>query len=145
MPSGSYTRKNLITCSKSAYKLSKSFVCLLVPSCQQVWNNLLTSSNILADFVRLITSFVQQICYNHDITISLQPCFVNLVTLLYLTAPDLLEQPCNKSANVIKLVPNLFQQTQNKQLVSTGLLQVVSTSCFDLLQLDEIDTFVATC
>ena len=55
---------------------------LLVTSCQQVWSNLLTTCNILADFVRLVTSLIQQICYNHDITILLQPCFINLVTLL---------------------------------------------------------------
>ena len=54
----------------------------LVASLQQVWNNLLTTCNILADFVRLVTSLIQQTCFNHDITILLQPCFVNLVTFL---------------------------------------------------------------
>ena len=59
-----YTRKNLTTCSKSAYKAQ------------------LTTCNILADFVRLVTSLIQETCYSHDITILLQSCFVNLVTCL---------------------------------------------------------------
>ena len=77
----------------------------LVTSCQQVWNKLLTTCNNLVDIIRLVTRLFQQGCYNHDITILLQPCVVNLVTfLLYQTVSDLLEQPCNKSDNVIKLV-----------------------------------------
>ena len=53
----------------------------LVTSCQQVWNKLLTTCNNLVNIVRLVTRF-QQGCYNHDITILLQPCVVNLVTFL---------------------------------------------------------------
>ena len=54
----------------------------LVTSCQQVWNKLLTACNNLVDIIRLVTRLFQQDCYNHDITILLQPCVVNLVTFL---------------------------------------------------------------
>ena len=54
----------------------------LVTSCQQVWNKLLTICNNLVDIIRLVTRLFQQGCYNHDITILLQPCVVNLVTFL---------------------------------------------------------------
>ena len=77
----------------------------LVTSCQQVWNKLLTTCNNLVDIIRLVTRLFQQGCYNHDITIFLQPCVVNLVTfLLYHDCIRLFEQPCNKCDNVIKLV-----------------------------------------
>ena len=97
----------------------------LVTSCQQVWNKLLTTCNNLVDIIRLVTRLFQQGSYSHDITILLQPCVVNVVTFLlyHMTVSDLLEQPCNKSDNAIKLVtsceqlvPNLLQQTRNKQL-----------------------------
>ena len=51
----------------------------LVPVCQQVWNKLLTCNN-LVDIIRLVTRLFQQGCYNHDITVLLQPGVVNLVT-----------------------------------------------------------------
>ena len=54
----------------------------LVTSCQQVWNKLLTTCNNLVDIIRLVTRLYQQGCYNHDVTILLQPCVVNLVTFL---------------------------------------------------------------
>ena len=54
----------------------------LVTSCQQVWNKSVTTCNNLVDIVRLVTRLFQQGCYNHDITILLQPCVVNLVTFL---------------------------------------------------------------
>ena len=78
----------------------------LVTSCQQVWNKLLTTYNNLADIVRLVTRLFQQGCYNHDITILLQPCVVNLVTFLlyYDCIRFVIGQPCNKSDNAIKLV-----------------------------------------
>ena len=62
------------TCSKSANKLSTSCVCT---ACYK----LLTCNN-LVDIIRLVTRLFQQGCYNHDITILLQPCVVNLVTFL---------------------------------------------------------------
>jgi hypothetical protein len=52
------------------------------PSCQQVWNKLLTTCNNLVDIIRLVASLFQQVRYSHDITILLQPCVVNLVTFL---------------------------------------------------------------
>ena len=54
----------------------------LVPSCQQAWNKLLTTCSKLVDIIRLVTRLFQQGCYNHDITILLPPCVVNLVTFL---------------------------------------------------------------
>ena len=78
-----YTRKNLTSCSKSANKPSTSCVrTACYTSCQQVWNKLLTICNNLVGIVRLVTRLFQQVCYNHDITILLQPCVVNLATLL---------------------------------------------------------------
>ena len=53
---------------------------LLVTSCQQVWNKLLTTYSKLVDIARLVTRLFQQGCDKHDITILLQPCVVNLVT-----------------------------------------------------------------
>ena len=87
-----YTRKNLTTCSKLSLQTSRQQVVFarLVTTCQQVWNKLLTTGNNLVDIVRLVTKLFQQGCYNHDTTILLQPCVVNLV-------------------------PNLLQQTRNKQ------------------------------
>ena len=54
----------------------------LVPSCQQVWNMLLTTCNNLVDIIKLVTMLFQQACYNHDITILLQSGVVDLVTFL---------------------------------------------------------------
>ena len=51
-------------------------------SCQQVWNKQLTTCNNLVHIIRLVTRLFQQGCYNHDITILLQPCVVNFVTFL---------------------------------------------------------------
>jgi hypothetical protein len=56
---------------------------LLVPSCQQVWNNLLICScNNLVGIIRLVARLFQQVRCSLDITILLQPCVVNLVTCL---------------------------------------------------------------
>ena len=78
---------------------------LLVPSCQQVWNNLLTTCNKLVGIIRLVARLFQQVRNSHDIAVLLQPCVVNLVTFLFImTVSDLLEQPCDKSDNAIKLV-----------------------------------------
>ena len=79
----------------------------LVTSCQQVWNKLLTTCNNLVDIVRLAARLFQQGCYNHDITILLHLYVVNIITFLLqyiMNVSDLLEQPCNKSDNAIKLV-----------------------------------------
>ena len=45
---------------------------------------------------------VHQIWYNHDITILLQPCSILFTYIM--TVSDLLQQTCNKSDSVIKLV-----------------------------------------
>jgi hypothetical protein len=113
-----YTRKNLTSCNKFANKPSTSCLPLLVTSCQQVWNKLLTICNNLVDIIRLATRLFEQVRYSHDIAVLLQPCVVNLVIFLFImTVSDLLEQPCDKSDNAIKLVtsceqlvPNLLQQ-----------------------------------
>ena len=55
---------------------------LLVSSCQQVWNKLLTTCNNLVDIIRYVARLFKQVRYSHDITILLQPCVVNLVTFL---------------------------------------------------------------
>ena len=55
---------------------------LLVSSCEQVWNKLLTTCNNLVDIIRLVARLFQQVRYIHDITIFLQPCLINLVTFL---------------------------------------------------------------
>jgi hypothetical protein len=68
---------------------------MLVPSCQQVWNKLLTISNnpLLILMIRLVTQLFQQVRYSHDIAVLLQPCVVNLVTFLFImTVSNLLEQ-----------------------------------------------------
>jgi hypothetical protein len=44
---------------------------LLVPSCQQVWNKLLTTCYNLADNIRLVAKLFQQVWHSHDITILL--------------------------------------------------------------------------
>jgi hypothetical protein len=78
---------------------------MLVPSCQQVWNKLLTTCNNLVDIIRIAKMLFQQVRYSHDIAVLLQPCVVNLVTFLFImTVSDLLQQPCDKSDNAIKLV-----------------------------------------
>ena len=76
---------------------------LLVTSCQQVWNKLLTICNNLVDIIRLV---ILQGCsnksrYSHDIAVLSQSCVVNLVIM---TVSDVLEQSCDKSDNAIKLV-----------------------------------------
>jgi hypothetical protein len=41
---------------------------LLVPSCQQAWDKLLTICNHLVDIIRLGARLFQQVWYSHDIT-----------------------------------------------------------------------------
>ena len=62
-------------------KISR-LVASLQTSRQQLWNRLLTTCNNLVNIIRLVTRLFQQGCYNHDTTILLQPCVVNLVTFL---------------------------------------------------------------
>jgi hypothetical protein len=76
---------------------------LLVTSCQQVWNKLLTTLLILSGLLQGCSNKSDTVMI--DIAVLLQPCVVNLVTFLFITTvSDLLEQPCDKSDNSIKLV-----------------------------------------
>ena len=92
----------------------------LVTSCQQVWNKLLTTCNNLVDIIRLVTRLFQQGCYDHDITILLQPCVVNLVTfLLYhvcirLACLNNLVTSLIMPSSLLQVVNNLFQTCHNK-------------------------------
>ena len=54
---------------------------LLVPSCQQIWNKLLTTCNNF-DSIGVVARLFQQVRYSYDVTMSLQRCVVNLVTFL---------------------------------------------------------------
>jgi hypothetical protein len=109
---------------------------LLVTSCQQVWNKLLTICNNLyqACYKFFPTSPIQS-WYSS----LLQPCVVNFVTLLFImTVSDLLEQPCDKSDNVIKLVT-----TGNKQCEATcwQLVNRFVTTCLQICN----NLWVSTC
>ena len=64
-----YTRK--ISQLVVSLQTSRQEVVFTVPTCKN-----------LVDIVRLVTRLFQQDCHNHDITILLQPCVVNLVTFL---------------------------------------------------------------
>jgi hypothetical protein len=55
---------------------------VVLTTCQQIWNKLLTTCNNLVDIIRLVARLFQQVRYRYDITILLQPCVVNFVTLL---------------------------------------------------------------
>jgi hypothetical protein len=79
---------------------------LLVPSCQQVWNRLLTTCNKLDGIIRLVTRLFQQVWHSHDITRMLQGWRHKVETTLlhHDCISDLLEQPCNKSDNINKVV-----------------------------------------
>jgi hypothetical protein len=103
MSDGTHAKISHLVTSLSTSRQQVVFA-LLVTSCQQVKNKLLTIRNNLVDTIRLVTTSLQQVRYSHDIAVLLQPCVVNLVTFLFImTVSDLLEQPCNKSDNAIKL------------------------------------------
>ena len=115
---------------------------LLVTSCQQVWNKLLTTCSKLVDIVRLVTRLFQLGCYNHAITMLLQLCVVKLATffiLLYHDCIRVVRRTCNnytcKNAQVVTsqftscpqvvfalLVPSLLQQDWNKLLTTRNKL-----------------------
>jgi hypothetical protein len=67
---------------------------LPVTSCQQVWNNLLTTCNNLVEMIRLVARLFWQVRYMLDITRLLQPCVDNLVT-------SLLYHSCNKLVSTV--------------------------------------------
>ena len=89
------------TCNKP----STSCVVTASPKLSTSVEQLVNSYNNLVDIIRLVARLFQQVRYSHGMTILLQPCVVNLVTFLFImTVSNLLEQPCNKSDNAIKLV-----------------------------------------
>ena len=118
-----YTRKNLTTCSKSANKPLKTcprIACYkLSTSLEQV-----TICNKLVDIVRAVTRLFQQGCYNHYITILLQPCVVNLVTsCCIMTVSDLLEKLVTgliMPLSLLQVVNNLFQTCYSKSGTSSA-------------------------
>jgi hypothetical protein len=59
---------------------------LLVPSCQQFWNKLLTTCNNLVDIIRLVVRLFLQVRHSHDIG--------NIVTILC-------RQPCNACSHCL--------------------------------------------
>ena len=120
---GQYTRTNLTICLETSCE--QVVFALLFTSCQQVWNKLLTCSKVV-DIVRLGTRLFQQGCYNHDITILLQPCVVKLVTfLLYHDCIRLVRRTCNKSDNAIQACYKLL--TTCSKLVTKNQKRAVQT------------------
>ena len=96
-----YVKITHLVRSKSANKLSTSCV---RTACPKLSTSLEQAVNNLNNLVEIIVArLFQQVRYSHDITILLQPCVVNLLTVL-LYHQDMLEQPCNKSDDAIKLV-----------------------------------------
>jgi hypothetical protein len=94
---------------------------LLVPSCQQVWNKLLTTFNDLVDIIRLVERLFQQVryslpCWQWFLS---QSCYNNIVTTLC-------RQPCN-----ILVISRLDQTCRNSLVTSliipSSLLQVVNS------------------
>jgi hypothetical protein len=92
---------------------------LLVPSCQQVWNKLLTARKNLVDLIELVARLFQsspiQSWYNNIVT-TLYCQLCNILVIHIMTVSDLLEQPCNKSDNLsslLEVVNNLFQTCYN--------------------------------
>ena len=76
-----------VTCRKlrsTHVKMSQLVASLQRSRRQVMFARLVTSCccNSLVDIIRLVTRLFQQGCYNHDITILLQPCIFNLVTFL---------------------------------------------------------------
>ena len=59
------TRKNLISCSNSANKRQQVVFALLIASCQQVWNKLVTTCNNLVDIIKFVARLFQQVRYAH--------------------------------------------------------------------------------
>jgi hypothetical protein len=123
-----FTRKNLTSCTKSAKKSSTSCVRTACPK---------TSCNNFVDIIRLVARLFQQVRYSHDITILLQPCFVNLGTFLVyiMTVSDLSEQPCNRTdmpSILLQVVNSLFQTWYNKweQAVRTQLVDSLWTDSY---------------
>ena len=67
----SHLAENLPTTATSRQQV---VFALLVSSCEQAWNKLLTTCNNLVDSIRLAARLFQQVRHSRDITILLQPC-----------------------------------------------------------------------
>ena len=95
--------------------------------------------NKLVVIVRLVTRLFQQGCYNHDITILLQPCVVNLITsCCIMTVSDLLEQlvvglimPLSLLQVVNNLSQTCYNKSRNKQC-EHNLLTTCEQTCYNL-------------
>jgi hypothetical protein len=115
-----HVNRLVTTCLQTCYKLcvftslptsrQQVVFALLVPSCQKVWDKLLTTCNNLVDIIRLVARLFQQVRHSHDITILLQHCVVNLVTfLLYHDCIRLVR------TNLLTACSKLVTTTGNKQ------------------------------
>ena len=102
-----YTCKNLTTCCKSENKPSASCV-------RMACYKLLTTCNNLVDIIRLVTRLFQQGCYNHDITILLQPCNILVISRPYQTCYNNLVTSLIMKSSLLQVVNNLFQTCYNK-------------------------------
>jgi hypothetical protein len=118
---------------------------LLVTSCQQVWNNLLTTCNNLVEIIRPVARLFWQVRYMLDITRLLQPCVDNLVT-------SLLYHGCNKHVSTCSLVTTLIMPSSLLQVVNS-LFQTcynklgtssASTTCWQLVN-RRVTTCLQTC
>jgi hypothetical protein len=106
---------------------------LLVPSCQQVWNKLLTTCNNLVDIIRLVARLFQQVRCSHEKTILLQPCVVKLITfLLYHDYIRLVRTTLHliMPSSLLQVVNSLFQTCCNnwEQAVRTQLVDSLRTN-----------------
>jgi hypothetical protein len=88
------TRKNAQVVTSLPTSRQQDVLALLVTSCQQVCNNLLTTCNNLVEIIRLVARLFRQVRDMLDITRLLQPCVDNLVT-------SLLYHGCNKLVSTI--------------------------------------------
>ena len=80
-----HVNRLVTTCLQTCYKLcvftslptsrQQVVFALLVPSCQKVWDKLLTTCYNLVDIIRLVARLFQQVRHSHDITtLCRQPC-----------------------------------------------------------------------
>ena len=122
---GTYAKISQLVASLQTSRQQVVFARLVVTSCQQVWNKLLTTCNKHVHIIRIVTRLFQQGCYSHDITILLQPCVVNLVTFLLfhncirLVGNNLVTSLIMPSS-LLQVVNNLFQTCHNKPGTSSA-------------------------
>jgi hypothetical protein len=79
---GGHAKISHLVASSQVYKRQQVAFARLVPSCRQIWNNMLITCNNLDDIIGHVVRLIQQVRYSRDITIFLQPYVVNLETLL---------------------------------------------------------------